>query len=311
MSTSAFSLAELVDLCSIQLTIESPGDPDQYLSSNEQAGPIEIGYLNPIHPHPIQIIGHNELAYLQKQTKQELDATLKNLLAPKHTLAIVLADGIRPLEAIVRAAESTNTVILSSPEPAQSIIRALHRTMDEKFTPNTLLHGVMMAVYGLGVLITGRSGIGKSELGLELLSRNHRLIADDSVNIRRQTSDELIARCPERLQGHLEVRGLGILNIPEMFGYASVLTERPLQLIVHLQRTQGNDEPLDRLQINRERQEILGVNVPKVSLKIAPGRNLAVLVEAAARDNILRMRGRNASARFVDAQFNAIQKNEK
>lgn len=271
-------------------------------------GTVMVGYLNTIHPHSIQVLGPTELAYLENLEGNAQAAMLTGLFCSQRTSVVVVTNGRAAPDYLIAAAERNNLPLLTSGESAPNLIAKLQIFLSNQMTPRTLLHGVMMAVYGLGVLITGSSGIGKSELGLELLSRNHRLVADDAVQIHRTPTDDLIASCPENIHGHLEVRGLGILNIREMFGYASVLDNRRLDLIVHLQRLRsGTESKLDRLQIQRAHQTVLGLERPRVSLIIAPGRNLAVLVEAAVRDCILRMRGRNPAAEFVKRQQNSIK----
>lgn len=311
IANTALAVSKVVELGPIELAwVAGRAGADTLLQpvSGSYPGTVMVGYLNSIHPHPIQVIGPAEMSYLGRFGPDELMGLLQRLMGAPQTGAVIVANQLDVTTELITAAEQHRVALLSSREPAPDLIASLQNFLSEQMTPRTLLHGVMMAVYGLGVLITGSSGIGKSELGLELLSRNHRLVADDAVEIHRAPNDDLIASCPESLRGHLEVRGLGILNIREMFGYASVLDNRRLDLIVQLQRLRaGSESKLDRLQIQRARQIVLGLERPRVSLLIAPGRNLAVLVEAAVRDCILRMRGRNAAAEFVDRQQKSIE----
>jgi HPr kinase/phosphorylase len=310
-TNTVLSIAELVNLNPLDLVWaggRSGGDRLLEPVTGTFPGTVMVGYLNTIHPHSIQVIGPTELAFLEGLEGGAQAAVVNDLFRNQRTSVVVVANGRTAPDNLIAAAERNNLPLLTSSESAPNLIAKLQNFLSNQMTPRTLLHGVMMAVYGLGVLITGSSGIGKSELGLELLSRNHRLVADDAVQIHRTPTDELIASCPENIHGHLEVRGLGILNIPEMFGYASVLDNRRLDLIVHLQRLRSSTESkLDRLQIQRAHQTVLGLERPRVSLIIAPGRNLAVLVEAAVRDCILRMRGRNPAAEFVERQQNSIK----
>jgi len=285
---------------------KSGGDMTLEPSSARFPGTALVGYLNPIHLHRVQVIGPGELQHYRQQTEHERAALDAMLFNTSDTVLVILTDGVAAPANWIQAADRHGTSLATSPEPAPMLINNLQQFLIEQLADRTILHGVLLAVYGMGVLITGDSGVGKSELGLELISRNHRLVADDAVEVRRSSFGTLMARCPTSLRGHLEVRGLGILNIREMFGFAAVLDSRPLDLIVRLERTQPNEAKLDRLQIERTTQNILGVSVPSVTLFAAPGRNLAVLVEAAVRDTTLRRTGHNAAAIFIERQQDLI-----
>jgi len=285
---------------------KSGGDKTLEPSNARFPGAALVGYLNPVHLHRVQVIGPGELQYYRQQAENERTALDAMLFNTPDTVLVVLTDGEAPPGNWAKEADRHGTTLATSPEPAPLLINSLQQFLIEQLADRTILHGVLLAVYGMGVLITGDSGVGKSELGLELISRNHRLVADDAVEVRRSSSSTLTAQCPTSLRGHLEVRGLGILNIREMFGFSAVLDSRPLDLIVRLERAQPNEAKLDRLQIERTTQNILGVSVPSVTLFTAPGRNLAVLVEAAVRDTTLRRKGRNAAATFIERHQDLI-----
>ena len=192
------------------------------------------------------------------------------------------------------------------------MIEKLARYLAKLLAESTELHGVFMDVLGLGVLITGESGVGKSELGLELISRGHGLVADDVVEVSRISGGALEGRCPALLKDFIEVRGLGVLNIRTIFGETAVRRKMKLRLVTHLARsTSASRDPSERLPLSELTEEILGVTVRKVTIPVAAGRNLAVLVEAAVRNEILKLRGIDSMAEFLARQSQEMQKGEK
>jgi HPr kinase/phosphorylase len=253
-----------------------------------------IGHLNLTHPNSIQVVGAAEAGLL---------AELAGRLFASHPAAVVLADGVEPPPALVAAAAATRTPLFTSPEAAPRVIEKLARYLAKALAETVERHGVFMDVLGLGVLVTGESGVGKSELGLELISRGHGLVADDVVSISRIAANALEGRCPRMLQDFIEVRGLGLLNIRTIFGETAVRRKMKLRLIAHLERPQpGQRDPTERLPLAALSEEILGVTVRKVVVPVAAGRNLAVLVEAAVRNEILKLRGIDSTAEFLARQ---------
>jgi len=207
-------------------------------------------------------------------------------------------------------AEAAGIPIWRSPMPSQEVITQIQYYHGGLYAQRATLHGVFMEVMGIGVLITGDPSIGKSELALELVSRGHRLVADDAPEFTQIAPDVLSGTCPELLRDFLEVRGLGILNIRALFGDSAIKQSKYLRLIIHLQKMSEDDiRGIDRLRGNRRTREALGVEIPEVTLPVAPGRNLAVLVEAAARTHILAMKGYDASQVFIERQQKQIEKN--
>ena len=255
-----------------------------------------IGHLNLTHPNSIQVIG----AYEAGRIEPHVDA----LLAARPA-AIVFADGEQPPRRLLEAAEREATAVLASPQPAARVIEKLARYLGKALADSTERHGVFMDVLGLGVLITGESGVGKSELALELISRGHGLVADDVVEISRIAPNTLEGRCPPLLKDFLEVRGLGLLNIRTIFGETAVRRKMKLRLIAHLERPNAS-QSTERLPLAALSEEILGVTVAKVIIPVAEGRNLAVLVEAAVRNQILKLRGIDSTAEFLARQKQAI-----
>jgi HPr kinase/phosphorylase len=261
-----------------------------------------IGHLNLTHPNSIQVIGAYEAGTVAGHVERLFEA------APA---AVVVADGVPAPQALVEAAARTHTPLFASPLPAPRVIEHLARYLAKALAESTERHGVFMDVLGLGVLITGESGVGKSELGLELISRGHGLVADDVVEISRIAVGTLEGRCPPMLADFLEVRGLGLLNIRTIFGETAVRRKLKLRLIAHLARPQsGGRDTTERLPLAAQSEDVLGVTVAKVIIPVAAGRNLAVLVEAAVRNQILKLRGIDSMAEFMARQQREIENDD-
>jgi HPr kinase/phosphorylase len=261
-----------------------------------------IGHLNLTHPNSIQVIGAYEAGIVAGYIDKLLES---------HPAAVIIADGVPPPAALVEAAGQTRTPLFTSPLPAPRVIEKLARYLAKALAETVERHGVFMDVLGLGVLMTGESGVGKSELALELISRGHGLVADDVVEISRIAAGTLEGRCPPMLLDFLEVRGLGLLNIRTIFGETAVRRKMKLRLIAHLERPQpGGRDPSERLPLIEQSEEILGVSVRRVTIPVAAGRNLAVLVEAAVRNEILKLRGIDSTAEFLARQRGHMQKDE-
>jgi len=253
-----------------------------------------IGHLNLTHPNSIQVIGAYEAGMV---------AGFVAKLFESHPAAVIVADGVAPPRALVETAGATRTPLFTSPLAAPQVIEKLARYLAKALAETVERHGVFMDVLGLGVLITGESGVGKSELGLELISRGHGLVADDVVKISRIAANALEGRCPRMLKDFIEVRGLGLLNIRTIFGETAVRRKMKLRLIAHLERPQpGVRDPAERLPLAELSEEILGVPVRKVIVPVAAGRNLAVLIEAAVRNEVLKLRGIDSTAEFLARQ---------
>lgn len=259
-----------------------------------------VGHLNFVHPNRVQVIGDAELAYLAKLDKAEHKQAVHNLFICDKTSVVIVANDKKPTADLVAAANQASLALFSSALPSPVVIDHLQYYLTRALAPRVTVHGVYMEVMGMGVLITGESGIGKSELALELLSRDHRLIADDAVEFVRVGPDVIVGQCPTLLSDFLEVRGLGILDIRLMFGETAVRHKKKLHLIVRLEAILGQKmSKIDRLQAKQRTRSILDVDIPEVALFVGPGRNLAVLVEAATRAYILRMWGFDPLEEFM------------
>jgi HPr kinase/phosphorylase len=265
------------------------------LQRDSADAPALVGHLNLIHPNRIQVFGAHEAAHLRSLDQARLKHVLGDLFSARPA-AIVFADGVAPEQHLVERAERSGTPVFASSAPGAHVIDRLRRYLGKALAESTQRHGVFMDVLGLGVLITGDSGVGKSELALELVSRGHGLVADDVVDISRIALTTLEGRCPPMLKDFIEVRGLGVLNIRTIFGETAVRPKMNLKLVVQLERpTQAGAEP-ERLPLHELSEDILGVTVRKVVIPVAAGRNLAVLIEAAVRNYILQLRGIQSSA---------------
>ncbi|MEN8204838.1 MAG: HPr(Ser) kinase/phosphatase [Pseudomonadota bacterium] len=264
-----------------------------------------VGHLNLITQHRVQVLGRKELEYLGSLKKNSRKDTISQLFSGQTSL-VVIARGMPPPADLEAAAATSQTPLLSSALPSQDVIENLQHYLANYFADKITLHGVFMEVLGTGVLITGDSSIGKSELALELLTRGHRLIADDATEFSRVAPDTLLGTCPEMLRDFLEVRGLGILNVRAMFGASAIKQHRNLRLIIVLQDIEEAIQ-MDRLHGSRQIRKIQEVNIPEVTLPVGPGRNLAVLLEVAVRNHILNAKGYDASQAFIERQKRRLE----
>jgi HPr kinase/phosphorylase len=264
-----------------------------------------VGHLNLISQHRIQVLGTKELDYLDKLRKNSRKDTISQLFSGQSDL-IIIARRLEAPRDLVEAATANRIAVLSSAPPSEETIQHLRYFIGNYLAEKLTLHGVFMEVMGTGVLITGASSIGKSELALELLTRGHRLIADDAAEFARIAPDLLNGTCPEMLRDFIEVRGLGILNVRAMFGASAIKHSRNLRLIIVLQEI-GEAAAMDRLHGSRRMRTIMEVEIPEITLPVGPGRNLAVLVEAAVRNHILHVKGYDASQAFIERQKQRLE----
>lgn len=277
---------------------------DRLLSSEEIAQSTQgiIGHLNFIHPNWIQVLSNTEIEYLNKLDPASLSQKIA-LIINSDIRCVIVADNAAVPASMEEMACTAHIPVLRSPYPSLEVIWLLRAYLGRVLAPSNSLHGVLLDVLGLGVMITGESGVGKSELALELISRGHGLVADDVVELRRIAPETLEGRCPPMLRDFLEVRGLGVLNIRTIFGETAVRRRKNMKLIVHLQRYNVTDvNSLERLPISNLNENIMNVDIRKVIIPVAAGRNLAVLVEAAVRNYVLQLRGIDSTQNFIERQ---------
>ena len=264
-----------------------------------------VGNLNLIHQNRIQVLGTRELDYLDRLKKNSRKDAIVQLCSGESDL-VVIARRLQPPRDLVETATASRLPVLSAAPRGEETIQHLRYFLGNYLAEKITLHGVFMEVMGTGVLIMGPSSIGKSELALELLTRGHRLIADDAAEFARVAPDVLNGTCPEMLRDFIEVRGLGILNVRAMFGASAIKHNRNLRLIIVLQEMSEATET-DRLHGSRRMRIIMGVEIPEITVPVAPGRNLAVLVETAVRNHILHMKGYDASQAFIERQKQRLE----
>lgn len=288
------------------------GRLDSWLTvSDNRVWPADmVGHLNLIHPTRLQIMGEAEFAWARQQSRNHLDRHLLGILASSPP-GVIVADDCEVPEIIRSACDEAGVPVMASPLESARVIEVLRVYLARQMAERVSLHGVFMDVLGVGVLITGDSGAGKSELALELISRGHGLVADDVVEISRVASMVLEGRCPDMLKDFLEVRGLGILNIRTIFGETACRRKMKLKLVAHLQRNSGrSDEPIRLVLDAEDTQDVLGIGVRRVVLPVAAGRNLAVLLEAAVRNTILQLRGIDSTQDFIVRQREVIDQDD-
>ncbi len=278
---------------------------DEAAVRDAQSAADLVGYLNYIHPYRVQIVGRREVAYLESSLPEDQERRIQRIVTLEPPVVIV-ADDQTPPDRLVAMCERAEIPLFVTGESAGHVIDVVRGYLSQHFAERTTRHGVFMDILGMGVLLTGESGLGKSELGLELISRGHGLVADDAVDLYRVSQTALEGRCPELLMNLLEVRGIGLLDIKGIFGETAVRRKMRLKLIVHLVRKETMEREFERLPYEPLYEEILGVPVRKAVITVDAGRNLAVLVEAAVRNTILHLRGIDTYKEFIERHQRAL-----
>ncbi len=265
-----------------------------------------IGYLNYIHPYRVQIVGRREVAYLSEDSVEDIERRVARIVTLEPPMIIVADDQVPP-NRLVAMCDRAEIPLFVTAESAGHVIDVVRAYLSQLFAERTTRHGVFMDILGLGVLLTGESGLGKSELGLELISRGHGLVADDAVDLYRISQTAIEGRCPELLLNLLEVRGIGLLDIKAIFGETAVRRKMRLKLLVHLVRKETMEREFERLPYEPLFEDILDVPVRKAVIAVDAGRNLAVLVEAAVRNTVLQLRGIDTYSEFVARHQKAME----
>ncbi|CAN5617300.1 HPr(Ser) kinase/phosphatase [soil metagenome] len=282
---------------------------DEVAVRDAQSAADLVGYLNYIHPYRVQIVGRREVAYLSASPSEDQERRIARIVTLEPPVVIV-ADGATPPDRLVAMCDRAEIPMFVTAESAGHVIDVVRAYLSQLFAERTTRHGVFMDILGLGVLLTGESGLGKSELGLELISRGHGLVADDAVDLYRVSQTSLEGRCPDLLINLLEVRGIGLLDIKAIFGETAVRRKMRLKLIVHLVRKETLERDFERLPYEPLYEEIMAVPTRKVVIAVDAGRNLAVLVEAAVRNTILQLRGIDTYREFIDRHEKAMRNPE-
>ena len=265
----------------------------------QKPGLLLTGRLEELHTDRIQILGAAEIGYLKSLDTGKLDETLELFLKPSNPPAIVITRGIESPDFLMDFAGKRRIPLLSTPLTSSVLIEGLIKFLDLKLAPSTTMHGVLVDVLGVGILVTGKSGIGKSECALDLVSRGYRLVADDVVIVKRTYPSTLFGMASEKIPYHIEVRGVGIVNVKELFGITAIRERKQMDLMVELVSWDPKGD-YERLGTEEKMFDILGVELPHLKVPVSPGRSVATIVEVAARNQILKIMGHHPGAEFLE-----------
>ncbi|MGE3840850.1 MAG: HPr(Ser) kinase/phosphatase [Vicinamibacterales bacterium] len=278
------------------------------IATSQKIGLALTGYDAFLRVGRVLVFGESEIQYLLTLDATSAREAVQRIL--QHDLpCILLTSGLAAPPALVQEATRAAVPLLRSSIPTPAAIARLNTFLEDRLAPRETLHGVLMDVLGLGVFLVGDSGIGKSECALDLVVRGHRLVADDAVEIRRRAETVLIGTCPELTRHHMEIRGIGVINVRDMFGVASTRRSKRIEFVVMLERWESSVD-YERLGLDDVFYDLLGVPVPMVRMPVAPGRNLAILVEVAARNQLLRTRGQHAARQLVARADRALEERD-
>ncbi|MGZ4163394.1 MAG: HPr(Ser) kinase/phosphatase [Tumebacillaceae bacterium] len=304
----SITAAELREAFDLRLVNPEAADTTRLVTVSDinRPGLAMAGFFT-YHPADrVQVIGRTEVTFFEGMSQEQQTSRAEKLCSYELTPCLIIARSIEPPETLLQAANKYRLPILSSPLSTTSMTSRLQTYFDRKLAKETLLHGVLVDVYGIGILITGSSGIGKSETALELVKRGHRLVADDAVEIRQIAETTLEGTSPELLRQLIEIRGLGVLNVMTLFGAGAIRTHKDIELVIQLQMWEDK-VAYDRLGLDEEMTKILDVDVPLLTLPVRPGRNLAVIVEVAAMNQRLKRMGHNAAKELSEKMSMSMQ----
>ncbi|MBO6054244.1 MAG: HPr(Ser) kinase/phosphatase [Oscillospiraceae bacterium] len=256
------------------------------------------GYFEHFEPMRLQVMGMVEHSYISGMSEDERSIAFDRLFSYRIP-ALIYARDLTPPDELLQMAKKHNITVLTSDQPTAALIAKLIVNLSSKLAPRVTRHGVLVEVYGEGLLLVGESGVGKSEAAVELLKRGHRLIADDAVEIKQVSPSELVGTAPDVIRHYVELRGIGVTNVAQLFGMGAVKDSTSVDLLIHLKNWKEGDT-YDRLGLEENYEEILGVKIPTISVPIKPGRNLAVILEVAAMNNRQKKMGYNAAKEFME-----------
>lgn len=303
---STVCIGDLLELFKLDLIAGKDGIHREIVKSDISRPAFEMtGYFDFYPAERLQLFGKTEMAYFLSLSVEEQQKRLK-YLCTDITPGIVISRGMEIPEIMIETANRTSVPVMRSPFKTTRVISRLTNFLEAKFAPTTAIHGVLVDINGVGVLIRGQSGIGKSETALELVKRGHRLVADDSVEIRQEDFDSLIGSSPPLIEHLLEIRGLGIIDVMSLFGAGAVINYKKISLIINLE-TWDQRTAYDRIGADVETMKIMDVDIPVATIPIRPGRNLAVIIEVAAMNYRLKRMGINPAEEFTNRLTNAIQ----
>jgi HPr kinase/phosphorylase len=270
----------------------------------QKPGLALAGYVRQVHPERVQVLGATEISYLGTLTEEEARRSAESFIS-LNPACVVVTKGLEVPRLLLDIADRVGVPVLRTPLVSSVAIDAIQKHLELQLAPTASIHAVLMDVLGVGVLLLGKSGIGKSEAALDLIMRGHRLVADDLVEVRRTSGEVLVGWASELIKHHMEVRGLGIINIKDMFGVAAVRDEKKIELVLELLRW-DQTESHDRLGLDEMVYPILDVQVPLLRIPVSPGRNVSSLIEVAARNRLLQVRGHHSAREFQERLDRAL-----
>ncbi len=273
----------------------------------QKPGLAFAGYYPYIKPGRVQIVGESETEYMLTLSEADRRDRFENITALPVPV-FVLTKGIEPLPGFLSYCQAREVPVLASPSLSSTVIKRISFFLEEHLVPSTCVHGVLLSVYGLGVLLIGDSGVGKSESALDLITRGHSLVADDRVTVKRFPNGELVGFSPGPLRHHMELRGIGIINVQDMFGLASVRERATIDLVVELE-TWVDGRAYDRLGLDESLYEILDTACPYIRMPVTVGRNISILVEIAARNHVLKLQGHHSAREFARKLEEQLERN--
>ena len=300
IDTYSVAMHTMVEDLKLQVAYRSTDYQAVRLTAEDVARPgLQLaGYFDHFEPMRLQIMGNVEMSYLAKLSPQDRAVTFDRLFSYKFP-ALLIARGLEPDELCLAMAKKHNVTVLQSSDATGVLFTTIITYLKSALAPRITRHGVLVEVYGEGILLMGDSGIGKSEAAVELLKRGHRLIADDAVEIRRIDNNVLVGTAPELIRNYIELRGIGIINVAKLFGMGAVRTENEINLVVNIVPW-NTQEVYDRLGLESHYTELLGIKVPMYTIPITPGRNLAMILEVAAMNNRQKKMGYNSALEFTE-----------
>ena len=291
-------LKELANQLKLEIVYEGRGEVTLASMSVERPGLQLAGFFNYFDSRRILTLGLSEYEFLRTFSAVERKERLSRLFEYGEVPCVILSRKLAAFEELVEAATAVKCPILRSPKITTDLMSDVYIYLNRLLAPSLSEHGVLMEVFGVGILLTGKSGVGKSETAIELIKRGHRLVADDSVII-KEIANELYGTCPDRIRYFMELRGIGIINVKSMYGSGSILDEKKIELVIQLENRQiGKD--YDRIGDKEEKVEYLGISIPKITIPVSPGRNLALIIEVAARNHRLKSMGYDASQELIE-----------
>jgi HPr kinase/phosphorylase len=297
---------DLIERFDLELVAGHDGIHREIIKSDISRPGMEMaGYFKHYPKDRLQLLGMTELSYFH-DLPNEVKKDRMERICTDVTPGIIVTRGLEVPEELINAANDAGVPVMRSPRKTPSVISRITNFLESKFAPFTAIHGVLVDIYGVGVLITGNSGVGKSETALELVKRGHRLVADDSVEIRQEDFDTLIGNSPPLIEHLLEIRGLGIIDVMTLFGAGAVRGHKRISMVIHLELWDQHKQ-YDRLGLDEEKMKIMDVELPKATIPVRPGRNLAVIIEVAAMNFRLKRMGINTAKEFSRRLTKAIE----